>query len=100
MRSSEAFFALLSRDMLLLSEKYKKPIEELHQMFLSVSCDRAQLVKLLEAKGEKNGVVTWNTLEDLALTNGPENVTYQLIAEEKTLEEVWKRKTFLEIPRE
>ena len=78
LKSQEAFFALVARDMMLLAEKYKKSIEEVHQMFLSVSCDRASLIKLLEAKGDSKaaGVVTWNTLEDLALTNGPENVTY------------------------
>jgi hypothetical protein len=66
--------------MMELSEKYKRDIDSIHSMFFEVSCDREKLVKLLE--GRK--IEKWKTLEDLAVREGQDSMSYQHVSEYKT----------------
>jgi len=60
----EAFFAMIAQDMLSLSEKFDKDIDEVHKIFYQLSCNRDKLVKFLN--GDKVPTL-WSELEDLAL---------------------------------
>jgi len=86
-----AFFALLASDMLDLAEKYKRDVDEVHQLFFQVSCDRAKLVKLLESKP----VEKWQLLEDLAIKERPGSEAYSHVVQIKGPEEVRRRQEFL-----
>jgi Txe/YoeB family toxin of Txe-Axe toxin-antitoxin module len=44
----EAYYALLASDMLQLSNKYKRDIDEVHKIFYEVSGKRDKLIKILE----------------------------------------------------
>jgi len=44
----EAYFALLSTELLDLAKKYKRNIEDVHKIFFEVSCNRELLIKCLE----------------------------------------------------
>ena len=90
----DAFFALLSDDLLRLADKYHRPIDEIHALFFSVSCDRQKLLEALE----KKPTTTWSTLEDLALGDATESLQFKHVEAEKGPVEVQARKKFLEIP--
>lgn len=60
---NEALFMLIAQDMIELSERHNKPVEELHRLFYEVSCDRERLLELLAGKD----IPRWTVLEDLAL---------------------------------
>lgn len=81
--------------MLDLAEKYKRNVDDVHQLFFQVSCDRDRLVKILEG-GQKTGGGKWELLEDLAIKDDPRSDSYKYVAESKGEEEVRKRKRFLE----
>ena len=68
--AESAFFALLASDMLTLSEKYKRDVDDVHKLFFEVSCDREKLVKLLEG----GNVSKWQLLEDLAIKDDPRSI--------------------------
>lgn len=46
----QAFFALIAHDMIELSKRYRKDVDELHKIFYTISCDREKLIKWLEGK--------------------------------------------------
>jgi len=62
--------------MLTLAEKYRKCVNEVHKIFYEVSCDRDELIKVLEDKTGTAKVVRWSVLEDLALKGKQENEAY------------------------
>ena len=66
---------MIAQDMLTLAEKHKKCVNEVHKIFYEVSCDRDELIKVLEGKGAP--VTRWTVLEDLALKGKKENEAYQ-----------------------
>jgi hypothetical protein len=47
-KGEESYFALLAKDLLEISEKYRRDIDEVHKVFFEVSCDRDRLIKTLE----------------------------------------------------
>lgn len=97
-------FALIAIRMMKLSQKYNKKLDELHHLFYQVSCDWSQLEALLQEQkveaaemDHPSSITTWNLLEDLAARDSVQSEAYKLIVEEKGLEEVKKRRRFLEI---
>ena len=76
----EAYFALLAQDMISIADKYKKDVMEVHQLFYQVSCNREKLISLLSGK---SGVTKWSTLEDLAIRNEKESLSYKHVLAEK-----------------
>ena len=57
------FFKKLSKELHKLSRSFNKPMDELHMLFMDVSCDLELLKKTL--KGEAKA--KWSMLEDLAI---------------------------------
>ena len=49
MTGRDAFFALMAIKMLKLSQQYGRKLDELHDLFYSVSCDWDRLQELLQA---------------------------------------------------
>ena len=49
MTGRDAFFALMAVKMMNLSQKYGRKLDELHELFYSVSCDWCSLEQILEA---------------------------------------------------
>ena len=49
----EAYFALLAHDMLNISHKFHRKLEEVHTIFYEVSCDRDKLISILSAEMKK-----------------------------------------------
>lgn len=80
--------------MLTLAEKYKKCVNEVHKIFYEVSCDREELIKVLEGK-EK--VIRWNVLEDLALKGKKDAEAYKHVTETHGEKEALSRAIFLGI---
>jgi hypothetical protein len=85
---------MIAQDMLTLAEKHKKCVNEIHKIFYEVSCDRDQLIKVLE--GDKQ-VVRWSVLEDLALKGKQENEAYQHVMHTMGERETHDRAVFLGI---
>ena len=77
--------------MLVIAEKYKKPVDDIHRIFFEVGCDTAQLIESLQGCDE----LRWTALEDIALHEGPESETYQYLVDTRGVEEVEKRLEFL-----
>ena len=76
----------------------------MHSAFYSVSCNWDQLEALLQEQkietmemDHPSGTVTWTLLEDLAARDSPDSESYRHIVEQKGLEEVQKRRSFLEV---
>lgn len=86
------FFSNLATELRHLAKIYGKPIDEVHMLFMEVSCDLGLLKKALY--GEKH--VGWTELEDLAVQSEPGSVEYNAICEQRGKEEVEKRASFLE----
>lgn len=71
----EAFYALISTDMIQIAEKYKRDVDDVHKIFYQVSGDRDKLIKVLEGQnGHK-----WELIEDLALKESPESLTFKFL---------------------
>lgn len=47
MTARDAFFALMAIKMMKLSQKYNRKLEDLHDMFYTVSCDWQRLEQVL-----------------------------------------------------
>eukprot|EP00347_Sterkiella_histriomuscorum_P007498 403348691 len=90
----EMYFALLAQDLMSLAEKYKRDIDEVHKIFFEVSCQRDQLVKILEGHKVNS---KWGILEDLGLKDEPNQSSYQHVMKEKGQNEIDKRKQFLQM---
>jgi hypothetical protein len=56
MSAREAFFALMAIKMMKLSQKYHRKLEDLHDMFYTVSCDWQRLEQVLQANAVENGM--------------------------------------------
>lgn len=79
--------------MLTLADKYRRDVEEVHKAFFEFSCNREKLIKFLE--GQK--VEKWSILEDLALSEDPNSLSYRHVVQTKGENEASKRKMFLEL---
>lgn len=104
MTGQDAMFALIAIRMMKLSQKYNKKLYELHHLFYTVSCDWESLEALLQEQkietmemDHPSNIVTWTLLEDLAARDCTNGEAFKHIVEEKGLEEVKKRRMFLEI---
>ena len=53
MTSRDAFFALMAIKMMKLSQKYHRKLEDLHDMFYTVSCDWERLEQVLQASSSE-----------------------------------------------
>jgi hypothetical protein len=78
-----------------LSRIYVRKIEEIHMMFLEVSCDIKRLKKLLD-DDPKAIKQKWDELRDLAVQSCAGTPEFRAICTERGKEEVSKRRMFLE----
>ena len=79
--------------MLHLAEKYKRSVEDVHLIFFQVSCDRDQLVKVLEGQKAQQ----WTILEDLALKDHPSSTQYEHVLATRGSNQLAQRVRFLEL---
>jgi DUF971 family protein len=85
-------FLKLHQTFLELQQKYpEKSIYDITDMFMKVSGD----IQALKDHLAGNKVVTWDYLEDLALSNNENSSDYRLLLTRKGREEIDKRKYFL-----
>jgi len=82
----------VAQDMLELAEKYKKDVNELHQIFYEVNCSRDDLVRVLD---NREGVARWSVLEDLALKGDPTSEAFIHVLKAKGDGSIVERKRFL-----
>ena len=94
-RSKEQFFEGLSKGLRDLAKEYGKEMDEMHMLFMEVSCDLGELRNLL--KGEK--APKWSMLEDLAIQSEPDSAEFKHICNSKGESHVLKRRKFLELQR-
>lgn len=88
----EQVFLKLHQTFLELTQKYpEKSIYDMTDLFMKVSGDIQALKDLLAG----NKVVTWDYLEDLALSNNENSSDYRLLLSKKGKDEIEKRKYFL-----
>lgn len=92
-KSQDRFFEKLSNELRELAKEYGKEMDELHMLFMEVSCDLGDLKNLL--KGEKAS--KWTMLEDLAIQSEPNSIEFKHICDSKGGQQVYKRKKFLEM---
>jgi hypothetical protein len=104
MTGQDAMFALIGIRMMKLSQKYNKKLDEMHHLFYSVSCDWDSLEALLQEQQTESmefespsTTIQWTVLEDLAVRDTEESEAYQHIVELKSMQEVKKRRRFLEV---
>jgi hypothetical protein len=90
-----AFFNSLYEELQHLSRIYVRKVEEIHMMFLEVSCDIQRLKRLLD-DDPKAAKQKWDELRDLAVQSDPGTAEYQAISNERGQKEVHKRRMFLE----
>ena len=88
MTDREAFFSAMAVRMMQLSKKYNRKLEDLHDIFYTVSCDFERLEQVLQ---QVDGL-TWTVLEDLAVRDERDSEAYKHVVEQKTLEQVEKRR--------
>lgn len=74
-----------------IESKYKKPSEEIADIYVKVSGD----FNSLERHFQGEDVVIWSYLEDLALTKSEDSMEYKCLIESKGKAEIEKRKRFL-----
>lgn len=53
MNTRDAFFSLMAIKMMNLSQRYNRKLEDLHDMFYTVSCDWTRLEKVLKDQAEQ-----------------------------------------------
>ena len=106
MSARDAFFALMAIKMMKLSQKYNRKLEDLHDIFYTVSCDWQRLEEVLQASSNEsnpNGMevdktsLQWSVLEDLAVRDDRDMEAYKHVVEKKGEAEVEQRRAFLEI---
>jgi len=61
----------MAQDMMQIASQFKKDIHEVHMQFYQVSCNRDNLIKMLE--GGDCSKMKWEQLEDLALKEKDRN---------------------------
>jgi hypothetical protein len=89
----EEYFTKLSKELHKLARQYSKKMDEIHMLFMEVSCDLEDLKRLL--KGEQRA--KWSMLEDLAIQSDDGSVELKHVADVKGEGQVKKRKKFLEL---
>jgi hypothetical protein len=88
-------FQMLAEELKKLSRISGLHINDIHMMFLEVSCDLNVLKKVLKnEQAHKNK--QWSELEDLAVQCESNSMEYLAICQQKGVEEVKKRRLFLE----
>jgi len=92
-KAKDYFFEKLSKELRDLAKEYGKEMDELHMLFMEVSCDIGELRVLL--KGEKAS--KWTMLQDLAIQQEPDSAEFKHICESMGESQVVKRKQFLEM---
>ena len=103
MSEREAFFALMAIKMMNLSQKYQRKLEDLHDIFYTVSCDWERLEQVLQASAPDSEMqidktsLQWSVLEDLAVRDERDSEAYKHVVEQKGEVEVEMRRSFLEI---
>mmetsp|Transcript_30006 Transcript_30006/g.26578 ORF Transcript_30006/g.26578 Transcript_30006/m.26578 type:complete len:247 (+) Transcript_30006:97-837(+) len=75
----------------IIESKYKKPADEIADIFVKVSGDLDNLERYFQG----DHVVLWSYLEDLALTKSEDSMEYKCLLESKGKGEIEKRKKFL-----
>lgn len=93
LKEQNQFFEKLSKELRDLAKEYNKDIDQLHLLFMEVSCDLGELKSLL--RGEKASRFTM--LEDLALQNEPDSIEFKHINNKYLDHQVQKRRKFLEM---
>lgn len=83
---------MIAQDMADLSTQYNRDVNELHQIFYEVSCNRDNLIKVLN-KDDK--VDRWTVLEDLALKGDTQSEAYKHVRSVKSEDAISERKHFL-----
>lgn len=84
-------YKLLHEKLKAIEEKYRKPAEEIADVFVKVSGDFTSLERYFQGEN----VVLWTYLEDLALTKPEDSMEYKCLMESKGRHEIEKRKNFL-----
>lgn len=92
-KTKDNFFEDLSVSLRDLAKEYSKEMDEMHMLFMEVSCDLGELRSLL--KGQK--APKWSMLEDLAIQSEPESMEFKHICDMKGANHVHKRRKFLEL---
>ena len=88
-------FKKLNEELEFIAKIYSIKITDLHLLFLEVSCDLERLKKVLTNDPEANKQ-KWDELSDLAIQNQKESIEYKAICQERGINEVLKRRKFLE----
>ena len=69
-------------------------MDQVHMLFMEVSCDLEELEKLLNGQKYSD---KWSMLEDLAIQSDPTSMEFEHVVQAKGLSQVRKRKIFLEL---
>ena len=69
-------------------------MDQVHMLFMEVSCDLEELEKLLNCQKYSD---KWSMLEDLAIQSDPTSMEFEHVVQAKGLSQVRKRKRFLEL---
>jgi len=93
-KNMDLFFQSLSKKLRNLAKDHNKNMDEIHMLFMEVSCDFDDLQRLLEGQMENH---KWSMLEDLAIQTDPNSMEFEHVVKQKGLSQVRKRKRFLEL---
>jgi hypothetical protein len=74
-----------------IEAKYKKPADEIADVFVKVSGDIVSVERYFQGES----VVTWQYLEDLAMTKPEDSMEYRCLVDTKGKAEIEKRRNFL-----
>ena len=78
-----------------IADEHSKSLDDVLKLFGTVNCDKQRLRDLLSQKSYER----WTTLEDLSIRQATENEEqFSALLEMKGIEEVKKRRKFLELP--
>lgn len=91
--NEEGTFRRLQMELQKIAQEYGVNEEDIHMMFIEVSCSKKKLIETLQGKSYSK----WNELEDMALTKDSESNEYRFLLKTKGYEEIIRRKKFLGI---
>ena len=94
-KSKDQFFEELSVILRDLAKEYDKDMDEMHMLFMEVSCDLGELKNML--KGMK--APKWNMLEDIAIQSEPGSMEFQHVSQFKGDKIINQRSKFLELSK-
>ena len=95
-KQKDEFFKMLSKELHYLARKYEKTMDDIHMLFMEVSCDLEELKKALSGESSNR----WEFLEDLAIQNKNSQPELDHLTKTKGEQQINKRKKFLELPQE